>query len=182
MAQDGLEAEVQQQIGMTYNQMGCSLFQQQKFHDSITIFNEVLNFMDQDPGVYINRGDAYRELTKYNLALSDYHYALDLGGDKELINTRLGLTHFALGVICFNKKDYEGAKIEFSRSIDYNDRVPETYVNRARSCIELSQMEAAFLDLDRTIEMAPQHEVANSLLMRFNRAPKRKFQEGRFIN
>jgi len=42
----------------------------------------VLNFVDNDPGVYINRGDAYRELKKYNLALSDYHYALDLGGDK----------------------------------------------------------------------------------------------------
>ena len=37
--------------------------------------------MDNDPGVYINRGDSYRELKKFNLALSDYHYALDLGGE-----------------------------------------------------------------------------------------------------
>jgi len=60
--------------------MGTSLFRKQKYHDSVTIFNEALNFMPNDPGVYINRGDAYRELKKYNLALSDYHYALDLEG------------------------------------------------------------------------------------------------------
>lgn len=61
--------------------MGISLLQG-KYHDAITIFNEVLNFVDNDPGVYINWGDAYWELKKYNLALSDYHYALDLGGEK----------------------------------------------------------------------------------------------------
>jgi tetratricopeptide (TPR) repeat protein len=117
--------------------MGSSLCKQTKYHDAITIFNEVLNFVNNDPGVYINRGDAYRELRKFNLALSDYHYALDLGGEKSKISTRLALSHFALGVNCFNLKDYEGAKIEFSRSIDYSDKIPEAFLNRARSCIEL---------------------------------------------
>ena len=61
--------------------------------------------MPQDSGIYINRGDAYRELKKFNLALSDYHYALDLlntegnGGSKDtaMIRARLSLTHYALG-------------------------------------------------------------------------------------
>lgn len=81
MFSEGLETEVKSQIGLTYNDMGSSLFQKKKFHDSVTIFNEALNFMPQDSGIYINRGDAYRELKKYNLALSDYHYAMDLGGE-----------------------------------------------------------------------------------------------------
>ena len=95
--------------------MGSSLFQKKKYHDSVTIFNEALNFMPTDPGIYINRGDAYRELKKFNLALSDYHYALDLGGNETAIKARLSLTHYALGSQCFNQKDYEGANIEFSR-------------------------------------------------------------------
>lgn len=73
--------------------------------------------MPQDSGIYINRGDAYRELKKYNLALSDYHYAMDLGGEPQMIRARLSLTHYALGSQCFNGKDYEGANIEYSRVI-----------------------------------------------------------------
>lgn len=88
--------------------MGSSLFQKKKYHDSVTIFNEALNFLPQDSGIYINRGDAYRELKKYNLALSDYHYALDLltganaASDTAMIKARLSLTHYALGSQCFN--------------------------------------------------------------------------------
>lgn len=115
MFQEGLETDVKTQIGLTYNDMGTSLFKKQKYHDSVTIFNEALNFMPQDPGVYVNRGDAYRMLLKYNLALSDYHYALDLRGKPEIVNYRLSLTHYALGTSCFNQQDYEGANIEFSR-------------------------------------------------------------------
>lgn len=115
MFAEGLEADVKIQIGLTYNDMGSSLFQKKKYHDAVTIFNEALNFMPQDPGIYINRGDSYRELKKFNLALSDYHYALDLGGEERLIKARLSLTHYALGAQCFNLKDYEGANIEFSR-------------------------------------------------------------------
>lgn len=75
--------------------------------------------MPSDPGVHINRGDTYRQLQKFNLALSDYHYALDVGGDENLIKTRLSLTHYALGAVCYNNKDYEGANIEFSFAIDF---------------------------------------------------------------
>ena len=45
MFAEGLEVEVKQQIGLTYNDMGSSLFQKKKYHDSVTIFNEALNFM-----------------------------------------------------------------------------------------------------------------------------------------
>lgn len=130
---DQLENEVKMQIGLTYNAMGSSLFAKGNYPDAVTIFNEALNFMDTDSGIYMNRGDSYRELQKYNLALSDYHYALDLGGDGTKIKVRLALTHYALGVNCFNEKDYEGAKIEFSRSIDYNSSMPDVFINRARA-------------------------------------------------
>lgn len=53
---EGLENDVKVQIGLTYNDMGSSLFTKRKFHDAVTIFNEALNFMPNDPGVYINRG------------------------------------------------------------------------------------------------------------------------------
>ncbi len=97
MFSEGIENDVKVQIGLTYNDMGSSLFEKKKHHDAVTIFNEALNFMPTDPGIYINRGDAYRELKKFNLALSDYHYALELHGEERLIRARLSLTHYALG-------------------------------------------------------------------------------------
>ena len=49
---------------------------------------------------------------KYNLALADYHHALDdLKGEDVKIKPRLALTHNAIGVSCYNAKDYEGGAL-----------------------------------------------------------------------
>lgn len=80
MYAEGLENDVTVQIGLTYNDMGTSLYQKGRHHEALTILNEALNFMPMDPGIHLNRGDTYRELKRHNLALSDYHYALDQGG------------------------------------------------------------------------------------------------------
>jgi hypothetical protein len=45
MYSEKLEQDVKVQIGLTYNDMGSSLFQKKKYHDAVTIFNESLNFM-----------------------------------------------------------------------------------------------------------------------------------------
>ena len=95
--------------------MGTSLFKKYRFNEALTILNEALNFLPLDPGIHLNRGDTYRELKRYNLALSDYHYAIDLGGSAATIKARLSLTHYALGAQCYNQQDFDGANIEFSR-------------------------------------------------------------------
>lgn len=168
MYAEGLENEVTMQIGLTYNDMGTSLFKKQRFQESLTILNEALNFMPTDSGIHLNRGDTYRELKRFNLALSDYHYALDLGGDATLIKARLSLTHYALGAQCFNQQDYEGANIEFSRAIDFFSQNPEYYVNRARACMQIGMLDMAFNDLKKTLDLDPTHDVAASMLQNFN--------------
>ena len=102
MYAESLENEVTMQIGLTYNDMGTSLFKKRRFEEALTILNEALNFMPMDSGIRLNRGDTNRELKRYLLALSDYHHALDLGGEPALIKGRLSLTHYALGAQCFN--------------------------------------------------------------------------------
>lgn len=161
--------------------MGTSLFKKCRYSEALTILNEALNFMPSDAGIHLNRGDTYRQLKRYNLALSDYHYALDLGGDESLIKARLSLTHYALGAICFNQQDHEGANIEFSRAIDFFDGNPEYYINRARSCMQLGLIDVAYGDLKRCVELDPQHEVAASLLQQFNSEKKPLFVGKNFI-
>ena len=97
MYAEGLENDVTVQIGLTYNDMGTNLYKKERYNEALTILNEALNFMPNDSGIHLNRGDTYRQLKRFNLALSDYHYALDLGGKPTLIKARLSLTHYALG-------------------------------------------------------------------------------------
>lgn len=137
MYTEGLENDVTTQIGLTYNDMGTSLFKKGRFEEALTILHEALNFMPNDAGIRLNRGDTQRELKRYHLALSDYHYALDLGGELAHIKPRLSLTHYAIGAVLFNEQDYEGANIEFSRAIDFFGSNPEYFVNRARACMQL---------------------------------------------
>ena len=92
--------------------MGSQYFSRQMYENAITLFNEALKFIPGDSGVFTNRGDSYRELMKYNLALADYHHALDdQNGDEIKIKPRLALTHNAIGVSCYNSKDYEGGAL-----------------------------------------------------------------------
>ena len=129
----------------------------------MTILNEAITFMPTDPGIHINRGDTYRELKKFNLAQSDYHYAMDLGGSAKLIHPRLSLNHYALGAQCYNRQDYEGANIEFTRAIEFFDNNPEYYLNRARACMELGHYDTCYQDLKKSLELNPNCERSNAL-------------------
>ena len=163
MFAEGLQNDVTVQIGLTYNDMGTSLFQKERYHEAMTILNEAITFMPTDPGIHINRGDTYRELKKFNLAQSDYHYAMDLGGSAKLIHPRLSLNHYALGAQCYNRQDYEGANIEFTRAIEFFDNNPEYYLNRARACMELGHYDTSYQDLKKSLELNPNCERSNAL-------------------
>ncbi len=56
-----MEQEVKNQIALTYNEMGIVLFDREQFDEAITLFNESLQFRQNDWGVYANRGDCYRQ-------------------------------------------------------------------------------------------------------------------------
>ena len=137
MYTEGLENDVTTQIGLTYNDMGTSLFKKGRFEEALTILHEALNFMPNDPGIHLNRGDTQRELKCYNLALADYHYAQDRGGDMSHIRPRLSLTHYSIGAVLFNEEDYTGAIQEFTKAIEFFGANAEYYVNRARACMLL---------------------------------------------
>jgi Flp pilus assembly protein TadD len=68
-----MELEVKNQISLTYNEMGIVLFQRDQFEEAITLFNESIQFKNNDWGVLANRGDCFRSLGKIDLALKDYY-------------------------------------------------------------------------------------------------------------
>lgn len=171
MSFEGTTDEVNQQIALTYNNMGQNLFKQGMFTDAITIFNEALSFMTTDPGIYLNRGDCYRELGNLETAIADYHHALELNAIPVQVNFRLSMCHYSYGVTLFAKRDFGGAHVEFSRSVFYNESCADFYVWRAKTLMEMSKIPEAYADLKRAIDIDETQQEAQRLLSNF-KAPQ----------
>jgi tetratricopeptide (TPR) repeat protein len=56
MEAEHIDKEVKIQIGLTYNDMGKLLFSKGKHDGAISVFNESIKYLPQDPGIHINRG------------------------------------------------------------------------------------------------------------------------------
>ena len=156
--------QVSLQIAYTYNDIGKSLFQEGRYEEAIAPFNEALNFKDNDSGIYINRGDCYRKKGMIELAMSDYQRATKLGAKTSDLNPRIATLYCAIGIGLFNMTDYNGANFEFSRAIHYNEKEPEFYVFRAKNELARSRVSQAVSDLEKALELSPDHREANSLL------------------
>ena len=71
------------QISLCYNEMGQYFYSKGKYSEAYSIFNEALEFQQEDYGIYVNRGDCLRENNLLEDALKDYLKAL------EIFNSRL---------------------------------------------------------------------------------------------
>jgi tetratricopeptide (TPR) repeat protein len=157
MEDDGVDNEVKIQIGITYNEIGLILMKTKKLDGALNVFNEALKYIPADYGVHVNRGDVYRDMGNINLALSDYHYAIDLGAPQASVQHRLAIVHYMQGIQCFNMRDYNGALIEFSRAIEANP-CPEYYKKRIMCNEQLRKVSEMITDLRMlsTIDKADQ--------------------------
>ena len=164
---ENISEQVRMQIALTYNDIGQTLFKEKRYQDAITPFNEAINFLGGDSGLFINRGDCYRMRGINEVALADYHHAVELGALKEIINPRLAAVHYAISLELYNQTDYSGASIECSRAISYNPIVADYYVGRAKAQINLSYLQNAFEDLQKALSITPGHEEANRLVSNF---------------
>jgi hypothetical protein len=60
--------------------------------------------------------------------------------------------------------------------------MPEVFINRARAWVELGLIDSAFSDIERTLELQPNHPMANAMIQNFNRDTKPSFQGGKFVS
>lgn len=164
---ENISEQVRMQMALTYNDIGQTLFREKLYQEAITPFNEAINFLGGDSGLFINRGDCYRMRGMNEVALADYHHAVDLGALAHLVNPRLAAVHYAIALELYNQLDYSGASIECSRAITYNPIVADYFVARAKAQISMAAPQNAFEDLQKALEIAPTHEEANRLLSNF---------------
>ena len=65
MELEGIENDVKIQIGLTYNDMGQVLFAKRKYDGAISVFNEAIKYLPNDPGIHVNRGGSLLNIYIY---------------------------------------------------------------------------------------------------------------------
>lgn len=165
---EGISEQVRIQIALTYNDVGQILFKEQRYDEAVTPYNEAINYLGDNPDIFMNRGDCYNMKGNYEVAMADYHHALQLGAKHTFVHRRLASVHNAYGIAQFNQLDYEGARIEFSRAVYYCRDAPEYYVNRAKAQGQLNRPQESFEDLQRALQLSPQHGEALRLMSNYS--------------
>lgn len=167
MDYEQITAKLKEQIGLTYNDMGQRLYSQELYQEAITLFNEALTYIGSEAGVFINRGDCYRQMGQYDLAMADYHTAMEMDSNNKDLKMRLALLYYSRGYQLLYRNDPDGAIVELSRSIFYENSVADFYAQRATAYLRVQDTQKAFEDVKSALRLNPTHPDAKVLLENF---------------
>ncbi|OQS02810.1 hypothetical protein THRCLA_04859 [Thraustotheca clavata] len=116
---------------------------------------------------YINRGDCYRALSKFQPALADYNTALELQPLDKDIHTRIAMIRYHFGIELFNRAAFDKAEIEFTMAIRHNDTIPDFYVRRGDCFRYMEQSELAFQDYKIAQKINPNDTEVKAKIMQY---------------
>jgi tetratricopeptide (TPR) repeat protein len=95
---------------------------------------------------YNNRGNAYREMKQYALAMQDYNKAISLKPNLEkTFNNR--------GNIYFDQRNFQMAIEDYNKALSLNASYNLAYLNRGLAYHELNKDDLAFLDFKKACEL-----------------------------
>jgi Tfp pilus assembly protein PilF len=105
--------------------------------------------IQKDPGLaeaYNNRGNAYRDMEQYGLAMQDYNKAISL-------NPKLEKTFNNRGNIYFDQRNFEMAIEDYNRALALNPSYNLAYLNRGLAYHALKKNHLACPDFKKACEL-----------------------------
>ena len=132
-----------------WNTRAVSLWKQAKYTDSQKAVSYLQKAILEDPGfaeAYNNRGNAYRDLNKYAMAMQDYNKALSL-------NPNLEKTYNNRGNIYYDQRNYQMAIRDYDRAISINKNYPLAYLNRGIAYHKLTKNDLACRDFEKACDL-----------------------------
>lgn len=127
-------------INTTVKQIGV-------WHDSLTLWSHEINlFPDSTYEIYLNRGDAFDSLGKYQAAINDYTKSLQLNPYHEKTYYNRGNAYRSLGL-------YNEAIKDYSAAIGLDDRFAAAYINRGLTYDVLGEHHRAIEDYNIVISL-----------------------------
>lgn len=118
------------------------------FDGAVEDFTKAIVLNPREGSLYFNRAQSYEGLGEYRLALEDYNKATELMPDDAGPWDNRGVVHEQLG-------EHELALADYGRALEL-DPQPQTYVNRALTCLSIKRYEQAIADCTKALELEPE--------------------------
>lgn len=167
---------------------GNKLYAEQKYDEAIQAYNEAVELSQSQWGYYFNLGLAYKKTENKEAAISTFQKAFEMNPESYSINKELGQLlalednyedakkHYAkateisdddpdafynLGVCLTNLGDQEGALTAFLKTIGLKEDYADAYYQIGTLYINQNNVEESVKNLEKFLELAPEHEKAN---------------------
>lgn len=123
------------------------------WHDSFTLWTDVLSKQLRIPFAYGNRGYAYYKIGKYDAAIADYNNALQL-------DSQDAGTYHNRGVAYYGTKRYDAALADYNKALELKLSNAEVYNNRGAAFAALGMSDAAIADFNKAVSMSADYAEA----------------------
>lgn len=167
---------------------GNKLYFEQKYEEAAQAYEGALALSQSQWGYYFNLGLAYKKIDKKDEAVASFNKALEINPESYSINKELGQTlaqegHFDeakkffqkateisdddpdafynMGVCLTNLGDSGGALSSFLRTVALKKDYADAYYQIGTIYIGQNNVGEAVKNLERFLELAPEHEKAN---------------------
>ena len=167
---------------------GNKLYVEQKYEEAAQAYEGALELSQSEWGYYFNLGLAYKKSEKKEEAIASFKKAFELNPESYSINKELGQilakegnfeeaknyfqrateisdddpdAFYNLGVCLTNLGASEGALISFLKTVGLKDDYADAYYQIGTIYISQNNVEEAVRNLERFLELAPEHEKAN---------------------
>ena len=165
------------QTNLIFNDLALNYITEGAYEKAIVLINKIIlsdqtvnkGLKQPDYRYYVNRGDCYRGLFKYETAIEDYMLALKIEPFNWDIKTKLSLSYYLIALNYFNKdNNYIDAEKCLSRAIFYNPKVAEYYTIRGRVRYYIGNYPGSYSDYKMSLQLNPENPTVIESLKQFN--------------
>lgn len=121
--------------------------------DDISLYSDVIAKQPNAATAYNNRGNAYLNMKKYDLAYSDFSKNIEL-------EPRSAVAFNNRGIAAEKNKNLQGAIADYTRSIELDTAYSWAYYNRASARKVNNDLEGAISDYTAAIRLDPSYKEA----------------------
>jgi tetratricopeptide (TPR) repeat protein len=129
---------------------GNNLFEEKKYEEAVSIFQEAIKLNPVNWGYYFNLGLAYKKLDKRDDALASFRKAVELNPESYSSNKELGEA--------LAKADsFEEAAAFYEKAVDLSPENPDAYFNLGACLINIGRTDEALSCFLKTTELKPDY-------------------------
>ncbi|XP_013077353.2 tetratricopeptide repeat protein 16-like isoform X1 [Biomphalaria glabrata] len=163
---DPVYRNAQRQLLVTYNDFAVECFHKGFYDEALVLLNKALKGEKKEKSLYVNRGDCFYKQGDITFALEDYYLALEIDPQNAAIKSRIAAIHCEMGENLSEEKKYSEAEEKFTSAIEYNPKIGQFYISRARVRLLMEDVSGAKEDILLGLLLDPTNDEIISIMTR----------------